>query len=73
MITDKEKEILEDLAKGQPQKAVASTVGISSAGVKWHLKKMYLRFEVSNTTELVAYCVEHKLITIQKHRERKAG
>lgn len=73
MITEKERQILVLLAEGEPRKMVADKVGISMSGVRWYLEMMYQRFQVVNTTELVAYCIEHKLITVQKHRgERRA-
>lgn len=67
MITQKEKEILTLLAEGEPQKMVAHQMQCSRENIKRIVKELFIRFEVVNIAELIAYTMTNGLITTQKH------
>lgn len=73
MLNDKEKQIVQGLAEGKPQKLIAGEAGMTEAGVKWYLSALFDRYTVANNAELSAFCVGKGWITIQKHSERETG
>ncbi|MBX7274269.1 LuxR C-terminal-related transcriptional regulator [Stutzerimonas chloritidismutans] len=50
-ITEREKEILTQVANGLYNKEVARVLGISEGTVKWHLKNLYSKLSVSSRTQ----------------------
>lgn len=53
-LSPREKEILELLAKGFPNKEIASRVGLTPATVRWHLQNVYQKLHVRSRTEATA-------------------
>jgi len=55
-LTPKEEEIVELLCKGLSNKEIARILGTSDNTVKWHLKNLFQRFDVTSRSDLaVAY------------------
>lgn len=52
-VTARECEILEQLASGQSNKALARTLGISPNTVKTHLARLYEKLEVGNRVQAI--------------------
>lgn len=52
-LSAREKEILDLLAKGYTTPQIAEAISLSPETVKWYRKKMLVKFDVSNTAELV--------------------
>jgi len=52
-LSEREHEILELLAQGMPNKRIALVLNISVETVKWHLKSLYLKLEVSSRLHAV--------------------
>ena len=52
-ITEREKEILDLLSKGYTTPEIAEGISLSPETVKWYRKKLLVKFDVSNTAELV--------------------
>ena len=50
-ITEREKEILTQVANGLYNKEIARVLGISEGTVKWHLKNLYSKLSVSSRTQ----------------------
>jgi LuxR family maltose regulon positive regulatory protein len=50
-ITEREKEILSQVANGLYNKEIARVLGISEGTVKWHLKNLYSKLSVSSRTQ----------------------
>jgi LuxR family maltose regulon positive regulatory protein len=54
MLTQREREILDLLAAGHPNKIVAHQVGVSEATVKFHLKNIYRKLKARNRVQALA-------------------
>jgi len=50
-LSPREREILELLAQGFPNKAIADRVGVSDGTVRWHLRHVYHKLHVRSRTE----------------------
>ena len=53
-LSEREKEILDLLAKGYTTPQIANGIGLSPETVKWYRKKLLVKFDVSNTAELIS-------------------
>ena len=53
-LSEREKEILDLLAKGYTTPQIANCMGLSPETVKWYRKKLLVKFDVSNTAELIS-------------------
>ena len=62
-------EVLRLAAHGQPNKAIASTLEISSQTVQVHLRNIFSKLGVSNRSEAVAYAIRHGWITLEASDE----
>jgi DNA-binding NarL/FixJ family response regulator len=63
-LTQREKEILELLVKGNSYKMIASNCSISLDTVKKHLHNIYQKLHVSCGTEAVAKAIKHKIVKL---------
>lgn len=52
-VSEREKEILDLLTKGYTTPQIAGALSLSPETVKWYRKKLLVKFDVSNTAELV--------------------
>ena len=53
LLTPREKEVLQLLAQGLPNKQIAQRIGISENTVKYHISSIYSKLGASNRTEAV--------------------
>ncbi|MBR1510989.1 MAG: LuxR family transcriptional regulator [Bacteroidales bacterium] len=53
-VSEREKEILDLLTKGYTTPQIAGALGLSPETVKWYRKKLLVKFDVSNTAELIS-------------------
>jgi len=53
LVSEREKEILDLLAKGYTTPQIASCLCLSPETIKWYRKKLLVKFDVANTAELV--------------------
>lgn len=61
LCTKRQREIIELVAKGQSNKLIARTLGITEGTVKMNLHLMYDKLRISNRTQLaIAYMAERK-------------
>ena len=63
-LTDREKEILEYLVKGNSYKMIADKCSITMDTVKKHLQNVYHKLHVNCGTEAVAKALQHKIIRL---------
>ena len=63
-LTPREIEVLELLAEGLPNKAIAARLGISDQTVKFHVSSITGKLGASNRTEAVRLAVRLGLITL---------
>jgi NarL family two-component system response regulator LiaR len=60
-LTEREAAILQALARGLSNEAIAKELWITKQTVKFHLRNIYRKLEVSNRTEAVRYAYQHSL------------
>jgi NarL family two-component system response regulator YdfI len=63
-LTPREREILEMMAEGMSNRAIASRLGISSQTVKFHVASIFAKLGASSRTEAVTSGVRHGLIAL---------
>lgn len=64
-LTNREKEILELLVKGNSYKMIADKCNVSIDTVKKHLQNIYHKLHVSCGTEAVAKALQHKIVRFE--------
>lgn len=52
-LSNREQEVIQHLLEGKSNKLIASSLGVSDRTVEFHLKNIYLKFEVSSRVELI--------------------
>ncbi len=62
-LTDRELEVLDYLATGMSNQAIAEQLFVSLAAVKWHARNIYGKLEVKNRTQAVAKARELGLLS----------
>lgn len=67
-LSPREQEVLEHLTKGQTNKEIASSLGISENTVKNHLKNILEKLHLKNRVEAAAYAFREGLADEQKHK-----
>ena len=63
-LTPRETQVLELVADGLPNKAIAGVLGVSDETVKFHLASVFGKLGASNRTDAVRLALRHGLITI---------
>jgi len=63
-LTDREMQVLELLAEGLPNKAIASRLGISAETVKFHVASIAGKLGAHNRTEAVRLAVRRGLLSL---------
>jgi len=61
-LTPSEQRVLEALARGLSNKAIAGELWLTQQTVKFHLTNIYRRLGVTNRTEAVRYAYQHRLV-----------
>ena len=61
-VSDREREILDLLAKGYTSPQIADCLNLSPETVKWYRKKLLIKFDVANTAELVLRAKDSNLL-----------
>ena len=64
-LTEREQQTLELIASGHSNKEIARVLGISAETVKWHLKQMYEKLQVSSRMQAVNQAREWKLLKVE--------
>jgi DNA-binding CsgD family transcriptional regulator len=60
-ITPREREVLEHVAAGRANKAIADEMGIGEQAVKAHISRLFLKFRVGNRAGLAVAAVSHEI------------
>ncbi len=61
-LTDREKEVLEELCKGKSYKMVADALSITHDTVRHHIKNIYKKLEVHSVSEAILKTMKQKII-----------
>lgn len=64
-LTPREKEILQEVAKGQTNREVAARLGLSEHTVKNHLKNILQKLQLDNRVQLTRYAYERGIIEVE--------
>jgi len=62
-LTDREMEILVNVARGFGDKEIATRLFLSESTVKSHLRDIYRKLEVRNRAQAAMYAIQHNLVT----------
>jgi DNA-binding NarL/FixJ family response regulator len=63
LLSEREREVLEYLARGHGNQEIAEVLSISESTVKKHVNNIYFKLELSSRAELVAWCWQHRIVT----------
>jgi DNA-binding NarL/FixJ family response regulator len=61
-LTPKEKEILQQLVKGKSYKMIADELSVAFETVKTHIKNIYKKLHVNNSSEAVAKAIRERIV-----------
>jgi DNA-binding NarL/FixJ family response regulator len=64
LLTPREKEVLQLLAQGLPNKQIAQRIGISENTIKYHISSIYSKLGASNRTEAVRLGAHRGIIVL---------
>ncbi|MCF6271303.1 MAG: response regulator transcription factor [Melioribacteraceae bacterium] len=62
LLTDREKEILQDLTRGNSYKMIADNLNLSIDTIRYHISKIYKKLHVHNQSEAVAIALKKNLV-----------
>jgi DNA-binding CsgD family transcriptional regulator len=65
-LSPRQREIASLIAQGLPTKTIGATLHISPWTVATHLRRLYLRFDVSTRAAMIARLLEEGLLTIHR-------
>lgn len=63
-LTERERQVLELLARGQQNKEIAAALGISERTAKYHVRSLMEKLGAGNRTETVAVAAHHGLVKL---------
>ena len=61
-LSDRQREVLDAIARGLSNNDIAKLLGISECRVKQHLKRLYAKLGTANRSETVAFALKHQLL-----------
>jgi|GEM_PF-999525 len=70
LITPRERTLLNFLGKGFTNKEIANSLGIAEVTVKFHLAKLYNKFNVQSRLQLLMFAIERGLISGPNNSQR---
>lgn len=62
VLTDREREILKEMAEGHTDKLIAYRLGIAEGTVKKHVSSILSKLQAGSRTEAVATAIRNKLV-----------
>lgn len=62
VLSSREQTVLEALARGLSNKEIAAEIWVTEQTVKFHLRNLYRKIEVSSRTEATLYAIDHGLL-----------
>jgi len=62
LLTDREKEILRDLTRGNSYKMIADNLNLSIDTIRYHISKIYKKLHVHNQSAAVAIALKNNLV-----------
>ena len=61
-LSQREQQVLEELAKGKPTREIAETLGLGEETVKSHLSRLYQKLRAKDRVEAVVIAMRHGLV-----------
>ncbi|MFD7730518.1 response regulator [Kitasatospora phosalacinea] len=71
-VTNREREVLQQVARGHSNQQVAATLCLSEATVKTHLNRAMVKLALSSRAQVVVFCYENGLV-VPGRADRPAG
>jgi len=71
LISPRERTVVKLLAKGLSNKEMANELGVAEVTVKFHLAKLYKKFNVQSRLQLLTYAIDHGLVAGRKSWEAR--
>jgi two-component system NarL family response regulator len=62
-LTPREREVLQWVARGLPNKEIALKASISEATVRSHVRNIFSKLNLTNRSQVVLYAVQNRLVT----------
>jgi NarL family two-component system response regulator LiaR len=63
-LTEREREVLDLMARGLSNSQIAAELGVSPSTVKNHISRIFAKLAVSTRTEAAALAIKHKIVTL---------
>ena len=63
LLTDREREVLQHIAEGKPNKEIAAALSISANTVETHRKRIMDKLDLHNTAALVRFAMRKRIVT----------
>lgn len=63
-LTEREREVLNQLVQGNSNQQIADALVISLATVKAHMSSILSKLQVSSRAEAIAYAIKHKMVSL---------
>jgi NarL family two-component system response regulator LiaR len=63
-LTERERQVLNQMARGLSNGQIAGELGVSPSTVKNHISRIFAKLGVSTRTEAAAVAIRHKLVTL---------
>jgi non-specific serine/threonine protein kinase len=73
MLTTRERQVIELVAEGLPNKAIAARLGISARTIEGHLNHVFAKLGVSSRTELVRFVLDNNLTDVSSAHPNHAN
>src|SRR5690606_19348522 len=62
-LTQREREIMQCLARGDSNKAIARTLDVAESTVKIHVQNILKKLDLTSRVQIAVYAVEHGLVS----------
>ena len=72
-LTNRENEILEQIAFGFTNREISSNLSISEATVENHIHNIYLKLGISNRAQAVGYALHLRIVVLSDIMENKGN
>jgi len=72
-LTERETEILVDVAKGLSDKEMAAKLFLAESTVKGHLRDIYRKLDIRNRVQAATYAIQNKLVSDDDLQQKSPG
>ena len=69
-LTNRENEVLEQIAYGYTNKEISDNLSISESTVENHIHSIYLKLRISNRAQAVVHAIQEKIVHFSELMEK---